>query len=209
MPTAAKVGYEILVANFSRPFPSSITGADPVHDAPTKTRTGFEFTHVQTLGFALDHTQAGAARSVVVSSLQQGFEPFPPTALPQASLDVVDNTFAGLSAILYLGPYELVSNRDYVVGAGVNATAAAIGAAIDNLPGYSTVVALANVAVSGPRGQVGLRFDATYRGGNDNFTFNYPAGSPDGVLGYGPSPGDGPIKPPHILPPGLPNGVAP
>ena len=209
MATVGIIGYEILVANFSRPFPSLISGADPVHDAPTKVRTGFEFTHIQTLGFTTDHTQAGAARSVVVSTLQQEYEPALPTGLPTADLVVADNVFAGLSATIHLGPYELVSNRDFVPGAGVNATATAIGAAIDNLPGYSTIVAAATVTVSGPRGQVGLPFFASYTGGNENFTFTYPAGSQEFILGYGPTPADGPIKPPHIFPPGLPNGVAP
>ena len=145
----------------------------------------------------------------MVNTLAQEYAPLPPTGLPTADFDVASNAFAGLSATLRVGPYEVVSNRDYAVGGAVAATAAAIGAAIDNLPGYSTVVAVANVTVSGPRGQVGLRFDATYTGGAQNFTFNYPAGSQDGILGYGPTPAASPIDPPTILPPGLPNGVAP
>jgi hypothetical protein len=207
MATASQPSYQLLVANFSRPTQSSESGSDTAEMAPTKTRTGFVFRHVQNLGFASDHTQGTAvgASSVVTSTLNAQFDPFSGTPPPRGDVEVVDNTFAGLSASLFVGPYELVSGRDYLVGGGAAATATAIATAVSNLPGYTGTPAGAVVTVEGPLGQVGLRFEAAYRGGAANFAFTYV--DQDGVLSQGI--GAGPIEPPTILPPGVPNGVAP
>lgn len=207
MATASQPEYEILVANFSRPTPSSKFGSDTQNMAPTKTRTGFVFRHIQNLGFAGDHTQAtyGPARSVVTNTLNAQFDPFGGTPPPTGDVDVADNTFAGTSASLFVGPYELVSGRDYVVAGTAAGTATNIATAVSNLPGYTGTPAGTTVTVDGPEGQVGLRFDATYRGGAENFAFTYVG--QDGVLSQGV--GAGPIEPPTILPPGTPNGVAP
>lgn len=207
MPTAAQPPYELLVANFSRPTQSLITGSDTSHMAPTKTRTGFIFQHVQNLGFSdnLTNDTYAPARSVVTNTINARLDPFAGTPPPTGDVEVVSDVFAGTSASLFVGPFELVSNRDFVTGGGVAATAANIEAAIDALPGYSASVAGAVVTVNGPQGQAGLRFVAAYRGGEMNFDFTYVAD--DGVLSQGI--GEGPIEPPTILPPGTPNGVAP
>jgi hypothetical protein len=207
MPTAAQPPYELLVANFSRPTQSLITGSDTSHMAPTKTRTGFIFQHIQCLGFSGDLTNdtATPARSVITKTVNATLDPFGGTPPPQGSLTVDSDVFAGTSASIFVGQFELVSNRDFVTGGGAAVTAANIATAIDALPGYSAGAAGPVVTVNGPQGQEGLRFEATYRGGALNFSFTYLAD--DGVLSQGI--GQGPIEPPTILPAGTPNGVAP
>jgi hypothetical protein len=208
MATTALPPYELLVANFSRPTQSLIVGSDTSNMAPTKTRTGFIFQHIENLGFASDHTNAtyGPARSLVTNTKLGIMQPFPPTSLPFGGVTVASDVFAGQSASLFVGPFELVSNRDFVTGGGTAATATNIATAISALPGYTGTPAGSSVTVTGPRGQVGLRFDAAYRGGALNFTFTYT--NDEGVLGYSPI-DDSPLDPPTILPAGTPNGVAP
>lgn len=207
MPTTALPPYELLVANFSRPTQSLITGSDTSHMAPTKTRTGFVFQHIETLGFSGDLTNdtRSPARSVVTNTINARMDPFGGTPPPTGDVTVSSDTFAGTSASLFVGEFELVSNRDFATGGGTAATAVNIGAAVDALPGYSATVVGSTVTVDGPQGQHGLRFDAAYRGGDENFTFSYVA--QDGALSQGI--GGGPIEPPTILPAGSPNGVAP
>jgi len=186
MPTAAQPSYQLLVANFSRPTPSLLTGADPITDGPTKTRGGFVFAHVQELSFSLDLTQKNTASSVVVSSTNVGWDPFKnnPPDLPTADVEVISDTFAGDSASILLGPFDLVSNRDFTTGGGVAATATNIANAINNLPGYGASAVGATVTVTGPVGQgpESIRFRAVYRGGTENFDFTWPR--QDGFLGY-------------------------
>jgi len=207
MATASQPPYELLVANFSRPTQSLEYGSDTSEMAPTKTRTGFIFRHVQNIGFATDHTNGTAVsgRSVITNTLNEQFDPFGGTPPPTGDVTVASDVFAGTSASLFVGAYELVSNRDFVTGGGVAATATNIATAIGNLPGYTATPAGATVTVEGPAGQVGLAFTAAYRGGAQNFTFTYV--DQDGVLSQGI--GGGPIDPPTILPAGTPNGVAP
>lgn len=211
MPTAAQPPYELLVANFSRPTQSLITGSDTSHMAPTKTRTGFVFQHVQNLGFSNDLTNdtRSPARSVVTNTINVGYDPFKtdPPLRPSATVTVSSDVFAATSASLFVGPHELVSNRDFVTGGGAAVTAANIATAIDALPGYEGTAVGADVTVEGPFGQgpVALRFEATYRGGDLNFTFTYPGA--DSYLGYDVSA----TIPEEVneLPAGTPNGVAP
>lgn len=207
MPTTAQPPYQLLVANFTRPYPSLIRGADPDTQSYTRSRTGFVFQHVMSLGFSRDLTNATAtpARSVVTHTINARMDPFGGTPPPTGDVEVVDDSFAGLSASVFVGPYELVSNRDFVTGGGLAATAANLAAAISELDGYSAIAIGAVVTVEGPQGQFGLRFEADYRGGAQNFDFTYVA--EDGVLSQGI--GEGPIVPPEILPAGTPNGVAP
>lgn len=207
MATAATPQFQLLVANFSRPYPSLIFGADPANQSYTRTRTGFIFQHVQNLGFAADFTNAtySPARSVVTNTLNARMDPFGGTPPPTGDVEVVNDTFAGTSASLFVGPYELVSNRDFVTGGGVGATATNIANAINTLPGYSASALGAVVTVEGPAGQAGIRFCAAYRGGALNFSFTYVAEV--GVLSQGI--GNGPLEAPTILPAGVPNGVAP
>lgn len=205
--TVDRYRYELLVANFSRPTQSLVYGSDTENMAPTKIRTGFFFQPLEHYGFATDHTSATyvPARSLVVSTRLGVMDPFPPNDAPMGDVTVVSDTFAGQSASLFVGPFELVSNRDFVTGGGAAATATNIATAISALPGYSATPAGTTVTVTGPRGQVGLRFDAVYRGGDLNFDFTYL--QEDGVLGF--TQPASPIDPPTILPAGTPNGVAP
>lgn len=207
MPTAAQPPYELLVANFSRPTQSLETGSDTSHMAPTKTRTGFVFQHVQNIGFATDHVSgtAGPARSLITNTTNGILDPFGGTPPPTGDVTVASDVFAGQSASLFIGPFELVSGRDFTTGGGVAATATSLAAAVSALPGYTGTPVVATVTVEGPQGQSGIRFEAAYRGGELNFVFAYVAG--DGVLSQGI--GGGPVEPPTILPPGAPNGVAP
>lgn len=211
MPTAAQAPYTLLVANFSRPTQSLIFGSDTSWMAPTKTRTGFVFQHVQLLGFAYDHTNATGSpgRSLVVSTTNVGHDPFKtdPPLRPIGTVTVSSDVFDGQSASLFIGPYELVSNRDFVTGGGAAVTATNIAAAVSALEGYVGSTIGADVIVRGPFGQgdEALRFFARYRGGDMNFTFAYEA--QEGYLGYDVS-GTRPEEL-EILPAGTPNGVAP
>lgn len=209
MATTSGPSYTLLVANFSRPNPAPGFGADPAISRPTKIRSGFIFRHIQNIGLSSDLTNAtsGPARSVIVSTLNAQMQPFEPNEAPFADVEVVSAVFAGPSASLFVGPFELVSGRDFAIGGAVGVVAIAIGAAIDNLPGYSGAVAGAVVTVTGPRGQLGLQFDADYRGGERNFDFTYPDSTQDGLLGFGV--GLKPELPPTIIPPASQQGIAP
>jgi len=209
MGTSAQAPYELLVANFSRPTQSLINGSDTDNMAPTKTRTGFLFQNIQNLGFATDHVSGTStpARSLITNTALGTMQPFDPNAAPTGSLTVASDVFVGHSASLFVGPFELISNRDFVTGGGTAATATAIAAAVSSLPGYTGTPAGSDVVIEGPRGQLQLRFTATYRGGELNFTFNTTPSNQDDLLGF--PPGTHPIEPPVILPAGLPNGVAP
>jgi len=209
MATTSGPSYELLVANFSRPNPAPGFGADPATSRPTKIRSGFIFRHIQNIGLSADLTNAtsGPARSVITQTLNAQMQPFDPNEAPFADVEVISDVFAGPSASLFVGPFELISGRDFVTGGGAGATATSIGAAIDNLPGYSGVVGGTTVTVTGPRGQLGLRFEADYRGGERNFDFTYPDSTQDGLLGFGV--GLKPELPPTIIPPASQQGVAP
>lgn len=209
MPTISGPTYELLVANFSRPNPSPGYGADPETSRPTKIRSGFVFRHIQNMGLSSDLTNAtrSPARSVIVDTINAQMQPFDPNTRPNADVEVISDVFAGDSASLFVGPFELVSDRDFTTGGGFAATATAIADAIDNLPGYDGTAVGAVVTVEGPRGQLGLPFNAAYRGGERNFDFTYPDTTQDGVLGYAPD-----VKaeePPTIIPPASLQGSAP
>lgn len=208
MATTAQPQYELLVANFSRPTQSLIFGSDTDNMPPTKIRTGFVFQMIQNIGFAADHVSGtrSPARSLITESHPQRFQPFAPNAVATADVTVVSDVFAGTSASLFVGKFELVSGRDFVTGGGAAATATNIATAISALPGFSANAVGPTVTVEAPAGQVGERFFAEYRGGELNFTFAYPG--QDEVLGFT-ALADSPIDPPTILPPGTPNGVAP
>jgi hypothetical protein len=198
MPGSSQPKFKVLVANFSKPMPSTLKGSLP-EVGPVKIRTGFEFRHLPMLGSTLYMSQTGQYNGLVTRTYQEQFNPFvvnPPT-LPTGDVEVVDNNFQGTSASLWIGPFELAANRDFVVGGGPAATAANIGAAINNLPGYSASVAGSIITVSGPAGATGdsLRFKAVYRGGTRNFDFTYVRN--DYELGYA---ANNPVLPPTILP---------
>lgn len=201
MATTSGPRYQLLVANLSRSNPSPGRGADPAISRPTKIRSGFEFRHVQQVGLASSMTNATRtpSRSVLVKTYNANMDPFDPNVRPNAVLEVVSDTFALNSASVLVGPYELVSGRDFATGGGLAATATNLAAAISNLPGYDATPAVAEVTVQGPRGQIDVVFRATYRGGQRNFSFTYPAGTREGYLGFGV--GVNPEEPPVIIPP--------
>jgi len=209
MATTSGPSYELLVANLSRPNPAPGFGADPATSRPTKIRSGFIFRHIQNIGLSSDLTNAtsGPARSVITQTLNAQMQPFEPSEPPFADVGVISDVFVGESASLFVGPFELIAGRDFVTGAGTAATAVSIGAAVDNLPGYISLVGGSSVTVIGPRGQIGLRFEATYRGGERNFDFTYPDSTQDGTLGF--LPGDSPERHPTIIPPASQQGIAP
>jgi hypothetical protein len=101
----------------------------------------------------------------------------PETAL--VSIEVIDNDFAAPATIL-LGSHKITSGIDYVVGGSLAATATAIAAAIDGLPGFEAAPpAGTSVSISGPPGPGGneVVFDVLYDGAIENFTMNPPDGS--------------------------------
>ncbi len=185
----SQASWKVLVANLSAAsFPEKGIAAD-------KIRTGFRMSVLQTLG--VGPTQGG---SVVPNGaflgIIDGYAAGAPTR-PSATITVVDNTFAGDSARLYVGPFTLVSGIHFTPGGGVNATATAIAAAVSLLPGYTGGAVGAVVTVPGPAAALGdaLRLNADYTGGNKNFTFVWPLLS--GYLGYV---SNNPIHPPEVLP---------
>jgi hypothetical protein len=206
MATGAQGSYTLLVANFSRPTPSSIFGADPDTCGPTKTRGGFVFGHVQNIGLPSTLTQHGQSSSLISRTTNMQINPFeqtPPEG-PTGAVTVASNTFAPGSASLIVGPYELVANRDFIPGGGAAATATALAAAVDNLPGYNGTAVGTVLTVTGPLGSApaSVAFGAVYRTAVRNFTFAYTGVS--GFLGYTDSPlsvGILPTTPNHIAPP--------
>lgn len=88
-----------------------------------------------------------------------------------ADLTVVDNTFTS-SATLFVGDYTFTSGIDFAVGAGVNATAINIAAAIDGVGGYEAAAVGPVVTVTAPPGPNGDNtfVDAEYTGTVQNFT---------------------------------------
>ena len=78
----------------------------------------------------------------------------PPTGAA-GTITVTLNTFVGPTEV-YLGKYTLISGEDFAIGAGVNATASNLAAAINALPEFAAPVPGANViSVTGPVGPEG------------------------------------------------------
>lgn len=100
-------------------------------------------------------------------------------------LTVVDNDFTTGRAVIALGNFRLISNIDFIPGAGAPQTALAIAAAIDRLPGYDGAVVGPAVVVgylSGPADEI--TFKVEHYGANTNFTVmpttgQMMVGSPD------------------------------
>lgn len=99
---------------------------------------------------------------------------------PSAStgtVTVADNDFTA-EAVLYLGPYTLVSGIHWTPGGSVGASATALAAAIDNLPEYSASPSGADVEIEGPKGPsgIGLSFTAYFKGSIENYTLDPATG---------------------------------
>ena len=106
---------------------------------------------------------------VVGRHTQKGLITGNPPAAQTASFTVASNNFGTGRAVIRLGDYQIVAGVDYIPGAGVNATATAVAAAIDALPEFSAaaVVAAVNITYAG-MGRV--EFRAFHYGVVTNFT---------------------------------------
>ncbi len=188
--TTSQAPYLLLVANLDG-------AAAPEAGIPApKARTGFRLSHIQSIGLGSTMQGGTMVPTQTILGIVDVYADGAPTR-PEATLTVVSNVFAGDSARLYVGPFVLVSYVHYIPGAGVAATATALAAAIDALPGYDAVAVGADVTVEGPVGALGvqLRFYAEYTGGEKNFDFVWPVVTSE--LGYLSNP---PLSPPGILP---------
>lgn len=155
----ASGSYKVLVANLAGPSNPGLG------IRPDRIRSVFEMQQVRTLQggrFASDKTTPGVATICTLCT---------PTTIARSTctITVVDNTFTS-KATLYIGANVIVSGEDYTPGGGVNATATALTAAINNLPGITATVLGAVVSVSGPAGLDVPDIWATYAGSVQNFT---------------------------------------
>lgn len=177
--TTAQPKFKILVANLAG-------GSDPSRGPsgnPVKIRTAFEQQHLVEVPGRGPQMGPGTQDEDKPGLRVRHWNLLETTAgVPVASaatLSVDDNDFS-LPATLYLGQYVLVSDVDYVVGAGVAATATALAAAIDALPGYTAPVpGAAIISITGPLGPDGndVLFEAIYGGDIQNFTLTPADGS--------------------------------
>lgn len=87
---------------------------------------------------------------------------------------VNDNDFSTGPAVFTLGPYELTSFVDYTPGAGVNATATAVAAAISRLPGYIATANVATVSVERSGSCDEVEFSVKHFGTHTNFNALVP-----------------------------------
>lgn len=151
--------YKVLVANMAGPSNPGLG------IRPNRIRSVFEMQQARmTQGgrFASDKANPGTSTVNTLSA---------PTTIARSTctVTVVDNTFTS-RATLRVGPYVVVSGEDYTPGGGVNPTATALTAAINNLPGFTATVLGAVVSVSGPAGLDVPDIWATYAGSVQNFT---------------------------------------
>lgn len=186
----APAKFTVLVANLQGSGdPSRGTSGNPV-----KIRTGFTTQVLPEIARGSTRTQVDDPSSPGLHS-RQGLLTCTVPGVPVGSsgvITVADNDFTA-AAVLVLGEYTLTSNEDYTPGGTTALTAAAIGVAIDALPGFSASVVLSDITVTGPTGLVGndLLFEATYLGTVENFTLNPSSGFLSG--------GEPTIGPPTIL----------
>ena len=167
--------FKILVANLQG-------GSDPSKGTtgnPVKIRTGFVQTlvpEVSRTGFVGKVTSPQApGTTTYMGKLHYTVDNVPVAAT--GTVLVASNDFS-YTASLMVGPYTVTSGEDYTVGAGVNATATALAAALNNLPGIDAVAVAATVTITGPFGPEGNDWPlyAVYRGSVQNFTLSPTAG---------------------------------
>lgn len=163
--------FVVLVGNF--PYGSDPSSNNPVYQAPPPTR--------QAVGFqAIDTNWGGNGVEANHTNARMGGTPGPQTA----QFTVADNDFSTGIARLFLGNYELIAGIDYLVGAGVVATAVNLAAAIDNMVEFSAPVPGAAI-VSFEYHEGGANevdFKVLHEGSKVNFTLLVPA---DGVMAKG------------------------
>lgn len=97
-------------------------------------------------------------------------------AAQTGTITVANNTFTDLAEII-LGGYRLLANVDFVPGVGVNDTAIALAATINQLSGFSATSNAALVLVSYEGGSASdVDFRAMHYGAVTNFTLNPTSG---------------------------------
>ena len=167
--------FKILVANLQGGSdPSKGTAGNPV-----KIRTGFvqtlvpEVSRVGFVGKIISPQNPGT--TTYTGKLLYTVQDVPVAA--SATVLVASNDFS-YAASLMVGPYTVTSGEDYTVGAGVNDTATALAAALNNLPGIDASAIAATVTITGPFGPEGndWTFSAVYRGSVQNFTLSNTTG---------------------------------
>jgi hypothetical protein len=184
----AQPKFKMLVANISNAGDPS-RGLNPVKD-----RQGFVMQLFPEVPRGSDRTKVLNPSAPGITTYQGlGLYTTPPEPVAATGdVTVADNNFTA-PAVLYIGPYVVVSGDDYTPGGSTALTATALAAAIDALPGYSAIAVGSVVTVTGltgPNGNV-ARFEATYRGTVQNFTLSPTGGSLTG--------GEPRIGPPELL----------
>jgi hypothetical protein len=165
----AQKPFTILVANLTG-------GSDPSRGAafnPVKKRIGFTMQHFVEIGgrgettFPLSRSTPGTATRVGLVAYTVPNTPVRGTG----TITVASNSFLGPTTVT-VGKYEFLSGSDFAIGAGVNATATNLAAAIDATPEYAAVAVGAAITVTGLFGPTGNEV-AFYAGGAspNNFTF--------------------------------------
>jgi len=153
--------FTVLVGNF--PYGSDPSHNLPAFQAPPPSRQGVTY---QVVGFGDGGAHAQNANARIGG-----------TAGPKtASFTVDDNDFSTGPAVLTLGPFEVISNVDYVVGSSDAVTATNIAAAISNLAGFSATANLAVVSVEYDIGPADIvDFSVVHHGTIENLTPLTPA----------------------------------
>lgn len=168
MPTLAHLPHQVILPVFQR------SGQIDDGILPVVIRRGREY---QILGM-MDPPAYGADRTLgVVTRSMHALIDMDMATVPTGIVTVSSVVFEGQSASVFVGPFELVSERDFTILGGAAAVAASLAGAISQLPGYTGLAAGVDVNVQGPLNAVCpafLRFDADYRGGERNFTFTWP-----------------------------------
>lgn len=123
---------------------------------------------INTVALTAIHTEGGKAinGSMVVAAAGVVRE--------TGTFRVADNDFT-TRAELILGDYRLLSNVDFLPGAGVNDTATAIAATIAVLPGFTALAVAADVTVRYDGTADIVEFKAIHYGTHTNFTLLVPA----------------------------------
>lgn len=92
-------------------------------------------------------------------------------AAKTAQFTVADNNFATGRVVVVLGEHKITNGFDYVLGGGVNATATAVAAAINRIPGYTAAAVAADVTINYHDGPVDVvEFRVIHYGDRANFT---------------------------------------
>jgi hypothetical protein len=147
---------------------ANLSGQLDAQGNPVKLRTGFQ---EQLVSFQKSEGHVNTVMGRLDTSL--GF------VQSTGTVTVVDNDFATGDALLYIGEFELIAGIHFVIGGDVNVTSTNLGAAIDNLPGFSATVAAPTVTILGPTGPDSdqIEFSVVYEGTKTNYTLAPASGN--------------------------------